>query len=126
MYIKIARIIIPMVVVAIGIFYYFLPPQNYAWVPKCPWWLMTGTYCPSCGIQRFIHTLLNGRILDAFCMNPFLIISIPYGVMAVLGKWYNINGVFDKLNRVIYSRKVLISYVVLFFAWWAIRIIFKV
>ena len=59
-------------------------------------------------------------------MNPFLTISIPYALLAVLGKWYNINGIFDRLNRFIYSRKVLLTYVVFFLMWWVVRIIFGI
>lgn len=120
------RIMIPIVVVAIGIFYHYIAPGNTIWVPKCPWWLLTGTYCPSCGIQRFLHSFLSGYVFEAFCLNPFLLLSIPYAVLAVLGKWYNINGVFDGVNRVIYSRKCLLAYVVLYFAWWIIRNILNI
>lgn len=124
--IKIIRILIPMVIVAVGIFYYMLAPEDYVWLPKCPWWLLTGTYCPSCGLQRFFHALLNGHFWEAFCLNPFLLLSIPYATLAVLGKWYNINGVFDKVNKVIYGRTMLVLYVVLFFAWWIVRMVFGI
>lgn len=115
-----------MFVLFIGIVYYHISPANYLWIPKCPWWLLTGTYCPSCGVQRFLHLLLTGHILDALYINPFLLISLPYVLLVVIGKWYNINGMFDRLNYFLYSRKVLILYVVLFFCWWLIRIIFNV
>lgn len=117
---------IPMVIVSVGIFYYLLPPEDYVWIPKCPWWLLTGTYCPSCGVQRFLHALLNGRFCEAFCLNPFLIFSIPYAALAVLGKWYNVNGLFDRMNKIIYSRRILILYVFLFFFWWILRNILNV
>jgi hypothetical protein len=120
------RLMIPVVVLSIGIFYYYIVPDNNIWIPKCPWWLITGTYCPSCGIQRFLHLFLTGQILEAFCMNPFLLISLPYVMLAVIGKWYNVNGVFDNLNKFLYSRMVLLTYTILFFCWWAIRIVFKI
>lgn len=126
MCIKTIRIVIPMVVLSIGIIYYYVVPEETIWIPKCPWWLITGTYCPSCGIQRFLHTFLTGRIWDAFCINPFLLISLPYAILAVIGKWYNIHGVFCRLNKILYSRTTLIVYVILFFSWWGIRIIFRI
>lgn len=126
MKLRIIRIMIPVVILSIGIIYYYVAPATSVYVPKCPWWLMTGTYCPSCGIQRCIHLLFNGHFCDAFLMNPFVFIVSPYILLAILGKWYNINGVFDKVNRFIYSRKVLITYLILFFTWWAVRIIFKI
>lgn len=115
-----------MVALSIGIIYYYVIPEDSIWVPKCPWWLLTNTYCPSCGIQRFLHAFLTGRILEALHINPFLLISVPYAILAVIGKWYNINGVFCRMNKILYSRKVLIAYVILFFSWWAIRIIFDI
>ena len=120
------RIVIPVVILSIGIIYYYINPSETGWMPKCPWWLLTDTYCPSCGIQRFLHLLLTGHFIEALCMNPFLMISLPYATLAVLGKWYNINGVFNRLNRFIYSRKVLLVYIILFFIWWGIRIVFGV
>ena len=111
---------------SIGIIYFFVNPELSIWMPKCPWWLLTDTYCPACGLQRFLHSLLRGNIIDAFLINPFLLISLPYAVLAVLGKWYNVNGIFNKLNRFIYKRNVLIAYIVLYFVWWAIRIIFNI
>lgn len=124
--IKLVRIIIPMVLFSIGIFYYYVSPENSQWIPKCPWWLVTDTYCPSCGIQRFLHKLLTGHIYEAFCINPFLLVSVPYAIMAIVGKWYNINGVLCKLNKFLYSRAILMAYVILFFSWWIVRIIFNV
>ena len=126
MRIKTIRIVIPMAVLSIGIIYYYVVPEETIWIPKCPWWLITGTYCPSCGIQRFLHTFLTGHVFDALCINPFLLVSIPYAVLAVLGKWYNINGIFCKLNKMLYCRTTLIAYIVLFFGWWGVRIIFEI
>ena len=120
------RIIIGIIIVLLGVFYCKIDPELHVWVPKCPWWLLTNTYCPSCGIQRFLHSLLTGNIYKAFCLNPFLLISIPYAVLAVLGKWYNINGVFDKTNKFVYHRFTLLAYAVLYIVWWIVRIIFKV
>ena len=123
---QVIRIIIPLAVLLMVLFYNYIDPSKHQWIPKCPWWLLTGTYCPSCGIQRAISLLTKGDLIGAFLKNPFLIISIPYAFLAVLGKFYNINNVFDKLNSFLYSRKVLIAYTILFFIWWAIRIIFSI
>lgn len=39
----------------------------------CPWTLFGGQ-CVTCGGTRFVHSLLSGRFLDAFCYNQFLFI----------------------------------------------------
>ena len=112
--------------ISIGIIYYKVSPEGALWMPKCPWFMITGTYCPSCGTQRMLHALLNGDIIKALQFNLFLVISLPYALLAVLGKWYNFNGIFNSTNKFIYSRKSLIAYVIIFFAWWATRIIFNI
>ena len=94
-------------------------PQASDTEAKCPPFL-------SAHILSFLHLLLTGHFIEALCMNPFLMISLPYATLAVLGKWYNINGVFNRLNRFIYSRKVLLVYIILFFIWWGIRIVFGI
>lgn len=126
MNIKVIRILIPLAIVVLGTFYYIIAPAESSWAPPCLWKLVTGTDCPSCGIQRCAHFFLTGNFVDALLINPFLLIVLPYLILAILGKWYNINGVFDKLNRFLYSRKVLISYISLFFGWWIIRNILHV
>jgi hypothetical protein len=123
---KVFRILIPVIIVFIGIIYFYIDPEDAIFMPKCPWWLLTGTYCPSCGVQRFFHHLFTGNFLDAFLVNPFLVIFLPYAILAVLGAFYNIGGVFDKLNKVIYSGVVLKTYVFLYIFWWVIRIVFGV
>lgn len=112
---------IPVILIIMGIIYYVFNPELSVYFPKCLWYMLTDTYCPSCGVQRMFSHLLHGEFVMAFKVNPFLMISIPYAVLAVVGKWYNYHHCFDKLNRFIYSRKVLIAYVILFFIWWIVR-----
>lgn len=113
--------IIPILTLSLGIIYFFVDPNLSILCPKCPWWFLTGTYCPSCGIQRFLHFLLNGDFYKAFYVNPFLMLSFPYAILAVLGKWYNYKNKLDKLNYYLYHRTTLITYLALFFSWWIIR-----
>ena len=58
--------------------------------------------------------------------NKWMLISIPYAILAIVGKWYNINGVFNKLNGFLFCRRILLTYVILFFLWWTVRIVFNV
>ncbi|MBQ8674296.1 MAG: DUF2752 domain-containing protein [Bacteroides sp.] len=96
-------------------------PSDSVFFPKCPWLMLTGTECPSCGVQRFIHHLLNGRLLTAFHTNPFLTLALPYAALAVLGKWYNYKGIFNGVNRFVYHRITLYIYVFIFLFWWVYR-----
>ncbi len=117
---------IPILLVIIGIIYFLYDPSESAFFPKCPWYLLTGTQCPSCGIQRFLFQLLHGNLLEAFLLNPFLMISLPYATLAVLGKWYNYKGIFNSINRFVYHRYTLTAYILLFFTWWILRNIIQI
>jgi hypothetical protein len=50
-------------------FYYFFNPGNSGLFPKCPLYVWTGLYCPGCGSQRAIHSLLHFRLLQAMHYN---------------------------------------------------------
>jgi hypothetical protein len=51
-------------------------------------------YCPGCGTLRALHQLLHGHLLEAFGLNPLMMLSLPfltysyisYGVEAIKGK----------------------------------------
>lgn len=48
---------------------------------RCMWNMLTGTYCPGCGITRAILALCSGDAAGAFMYNPFLFfLIIPFVV----------------------------------------------
>jgi len=58
-------------------------PSEYGFFPKCLFFVATGFYCPGCGATRALHHLLNGRVIQAFGMNPLLFLSLPF--LAAIG-----------------------------------------
>jgi len=55
---------------------------------KCPFYTITGFYCPGCGSQRAIAALLHGETGKAIHYNVLLVASLPFllysGVVAVV------------------------------------------
>ena len=47
------------------------------WKPPCLILHFTGLYCPGCGGQRMVFSLLQGDFLTAFQKNPFLLCFLP-------------------------------------------------
>src|ERR1043165_6822442 len=45
--------------------------------PPCPFYWLTGLYCPGCGSLRALHFLFHGQLCAALGMNPLLIFSLP-------------------------------------------------
>lgn len=118
----IMRYLLPVILLAAGVVYYVFDPRSDG-VPflKCPFHLLTGLQCPACGTQRAIHCLLHGEVMQAVNYNFFLIVSVPFVVLAVLAYWYNDNHRFDWAMRFVYDRRTLATYIVLFFVWWIVR-----
>ena len=118
----IMAILFPVILVVAGIVYYvFDPTIPNTWAPRCPMKMLTGYNCPSCGIQRALHCLLHGEIAEALHYNYFLILSIPFALLAIAASWYNFNHRLDSLYHFICNRYVLITYIVLYCLWWIIR-----
>ena len=46
------------------VLYIFWNPSNSSIFPKCPFYSITGIYCPGCGSQRAAHQILNGNIIE--------------------------------------------------------------
>ncbi len=49
----------------------------------CPFHWLTGLSCPFCGAQRMFLELLQGHVVEAFWLNPALLISLP-----LVGSWW--------------------------------------
>lgn len=50
-----------------------------AWgIPPCPFYFLTGLFCPGCGTLRATHSLLQGDVHRAFAFNPLLVLLLPY------------------------------------------------
>ena len=56
---------------------YLYPPEATGWWPRCPFHSVTGLNCPGCGSLRALHAMLHGRVVEAFCCNPLLVVCLP-------------------------------------------------
>lgn len=52
------------------------PHQQGSW-GFCPWFALTGTYCPACGGLRAVNDLTNGNFSAAFSSNALFVAAIP-------------------------------------------------
>jgi len=70
---------------AAGTAYLFIfEPGKSGFFPICPFRALTGLSCPGCGSTRGLHRLLHGDVVAAFEFNPFLILSLPFLVYALV------------------------------------------
>ena len=118
---KIMPYAFPVILVLLGIFYYYVNPSSQGHPIQCPWHVLTGTQCPACGSQRALNALVHGHFYQALSYNYFFILSIPYALVSVLVSWYNVGHRLDGLKRIAFHPITLKAYVFIFFAWWIIR-----
>ena len=117
--------IIPVAIVAAGIFYYFFDPATSVLAPKCIMKEITGYQCPGCGFQRAAHAFLHGRVIEAVSYNLFFIIAIPYflillySTLMMHGK--NPSALTVKLYDFATSRYTLYAYIAIYLIWWVVR-----
>jgi hypothetical protein len=64
-----------------GVCLYFGHPAEYAWLPVCPFRVLTGFHCPGCGSLRATHYFLNGQFNIAFRCQPLLFCLMPVLVL---------------------------------------------
>ncbi|MDY4043358.1 MAG: DUF2752 domain-containing protein [Marinifilaceae bacterium] len=108
-------------VLAIALVLFLVNPEKSIWIPKCPFYVLTGLQCPACGTQRAIHQFLHLNFQAAFAYNPFMIISIPYLLALATVEWFDPHHKLQRLKTFCHDRRVIYTYIVLFFAWWIIR-----
>lgn len=46
-------------------------------LPACPFFSLTGLYCPGCGSTRCLHALAHFDLVTAWAMNPLLVAALP-------------------------------------------------
>ena len=111
------------------VFYYFCDPSKSVLVPKCPFKLLTGWDCPSCGGQRAAHALLHGHFGEAIAINPFFLIGFPVLIFVVVvhlrlhRKSIKAGQSFTDGDRLLLRiRNVVIwVYIIAYLAWFVIR-----
>lgn len=96
-------------------------PEKTAWMPKCPFYVLTGLKCPSCGIQRAAHSLLHLKFDKAIRYNPFLVFAVPYVVSLIIVSWVAPKDKILGLRRLCYSTKTVYFYLFCMIAWWIVR-----
>lgn len=64
-------------------------PATAGFYPVCPFFALTGWYCPGCGSLRALHQILHGNLGTAFDLNPLLVVALPFVAYEV---WARLRG----------------------------------
>lgn len=66
--------IVTLVGIVLGLVFFFFDPAGGGLFWRCPFNWMTGWYCPGCGGQRALHSLLHGNIRAALRANGLAVL----------------------------------------------------
>ncbi|MEI6044722.1 MAG: DUF2752 domain-containing protein [Chloroflexota bacterium] len=58
--------------------YLINPAEVKIGILACPFYTLTGCYCPACGATRAVHQLLHGQVLEAMHLNILLVLLVPF------------------------------------------------
>lgn len=114
------KIGIPIVILTLGIFYFTIDPNTFAYTPKCPFHSLTGLHCPGCGSQRAFHEILHGNIWVGLQHNfliLFAFIIIAYKVYVI---YINKSG-SKKSNNLFHHNTSLWLILALVLGFWILR-----
>lgn len=105
------------ILIAVGLIYYFYHPAHYQLFPKCIFKSLTGLSCPGCGAQRATHELLHLNFKSAFAYNPLLVVSLPYAFTGLLLYQTKLKDWFPKTRQFLFGQKAIITvlFIVLLF-----------
>ena len=107
------------VIITFSVYLSFDPITNGKFFPKCPVWLLTGYYCPSCGSQRAFHALLNGEFAHAIHFNYFLLFGIPFFSLLIIAILFRKK--LPKLYGFMCGRYGAYTYLTFYLAWFILR-----
>ena len=105
---------------ALSYFYFSYNPSALSIFPKCPFYSITGLYCPGCGSQRAIHQFLHGHLLEGLKHN-FLILILAT-VLIYDGTIFLLNHFTKKpLKNLLHQSRITKLILIIILSFWVLR-----
>jgi hypothetical protein len=79
-----------------------------AWLPPCPFQLLTGLSCPGCGSLRALHELMHGRLAAALDLNALTVLLLPL-LGAAMADEIGLLARGRALGRLLYRRELALA-----------------
>ncbi len=78
---------------ALAVLFYVLDPAEHVFFPRCIFHSLSGWYCPGCGSQRAIHSLLHlnitGVVQNNILFLPAVLVIFYHYTHSILNKKFN-------------------------------------
>ena len=102
-----------------------IDPGASVYAPKCMSYSVFNFICPGCGVQRAIHAILNGEILEAIYFNPLIVLSAPYISLLVLMDIFKLKYKLPRLYETLYGQRAIWILIALLIVYSVLRNIFQ-
>lgn len=117
---KILNIGLLILFTGLAVLFFILNPSEHEIFPKCVFHSITGYYCPGCGSQRAIHSLLHlnfySVVSNNFLFLPAVLIVIYHYLRPVFNKRFNC-----KLPNIFYLKSTPWIILIVIVIFWILR-----
>lgn len=117
---KLINGILLLVILVVAVIFYVLDPTKHSIFPNCMFHSLTGAYCPGCGSQRALHSLLHfdlaGVVSYNFLFLPAALFVLYHYTHPVLNRFFG-----WKLPNLFYMKKTPWIVLVIVILFWVMR-----
>jgi Protein of unknown function (DUF2752) len=113
------KIILVIVILGMLSLYFFWNPEVDIF-PKCPFYSLTGIYCPGCGSQRATHQILHGYFIEGLRHNyliGLLGIILVYELFVFVANKFFMKSIYNLLH----NSKITIGILIIIILFWILR-----
>lgn len=117
---KIVNLALLLVIMGVAVLFFVLDPTKTELFPRCLFYSFTGGYCPGCGSQRALHSLLHFDIAGVISYN---FLFLPAGLFVLYHYLHPVLNKFFawKLPNVFYWKNTPWVVLVIVLVFWVVR-----
>lgn len=116
-----ALVVAIVILAGIIIVYFLFDARTTSWLPQCPFHLFTGLYCPGCGSQRALSSILHGEFLQAIRFNLLFVLSLPLLAYSAVVTIINKTSGQHIVQKIFYSTFFVRIVLIVILTFWLLR-----
>lgn len=99
---------------------YLVDPREPGVYPVCPFYGLTGCYCPGCGTLRALNQALHGNLANAFGYNAYAMLALPVMAYSLVAASLRAFGL-PAPSRMFIPSKLIWALLAAVLAFWLLR-----
>jgi hypothetical protein len=111
------KVLLVTAALALLLIYFFFDARKGGF-PECPFHLLTGWFCPGCGSQRALSSLLHGKVFEATHNNILMVLFLP---LLLYSAFIEVRYAGSRKMKLWYSPVFVKVVLVIVICFWVIR-----